>query len=63
MGVEHAPDIDVIVVLNVDHEVWIALQHAAAQPGQGKLTCVARRSGGGMIDDGAVRGVQRLNKA
>jgi hypothetical protein len=32
MGMEHTPDIDVIISLNVKDEVGIASQHAAAQP-------------------------------
>lgn len=62
MGVEHAPDVDVIIALDVEDKVRITLQHAAAQPREGKLMRVARRSGGGMIGNHAVRDPQRFNE-
>jgi len=62
MGMEHTPDIDVIISLNVKDEVGIASQHAAAQPWKAKFIGVPRRSGGGMVGDGAVRGLQRVDE-
>jgi len=63
MGMEYAPDIDVIITLNVKDEVGIAPQEAAAQPWKAKRIGVPRRSGGRMVGDGSVRGLQRIDEA
>ena len=62
MGVEHTPDIDVIITLDVEDEVGKASQDAAAQPWKAKLIGVSRRSGGRMVGDRAVRGLQRVDE-
>ena len=62
MGMEHTPDIDVIVTLNVKDEVGIASQHAAGQPWKAKLIGVPRRSGGRVVGDEAVRDLQRVDE-
>ena len=62
MGVQYAPDIDVIVLLDVEDEIRVALQHPATQPRKRKLMSRSRRSGGGMIRDHAVRGAQRFHE-
>ena len=51
MGMEHAPHVDVIVTLNVEDKMRIALQHLTTQTGQAKLVCISRRSGSRLIGD------------
>ncbi len=63
MGMEHAPDVDVIIALDVEDKMGIALQHTASQSGDGKLIGVARRSSDGMKGDRAVCGAQGLDEA
>ena len=43
---EHTPDIDVIITLNVEDQLGIASQNATAQPWKAKLIGVPRRAGG-----------------
>lgn len=62
MGVEHTPDIDVIISLNVEDEIGIAPQDAAAQPWKAELIGVPKRSGGRVVGDEAVRGLQRVDE-
>ena len=62
MGVQYAPDIDVIALLNIEDEIRVALQHAATQPRKRKLMGRSRRPGGGMICDHAVRDAQRFHE-
>jgi hypothetical protein len=59
---EHTPDIDVSITLNVKDEVGIAFQHAAAQPGKAKLVGIPRRSGGRMVTNEAVCHLQRVDE-
>jgi hypothetical protein len=62
MGVEHTPDIDVIIALNVKDNVGIAPQNAAAQPGKAKLVGMPGRSGGRVVANKAVRYLQRVDE-
>ena len=62
MGVQYAPDIDVIILLNIEDEIGVALQHAATQPRKHKFMGRSRRFGGGMIRDHAVRDAQRFHE-
>jgi hypothetical protein len=55
MGMEHTPDIDVIIALNVKDDVGTAPQDAAAQPRKAKLVGIPRRSGARMVTNKAVR--------
>ena len=60
---EHTPDIDVIITLNVEDEVGIASQDATAQPWKAKLIGVPRRASGRMVGNRTVRGLQSVNEA
>ena len=60
---EHTPDIDVIITLDVEDEVGIASQDATAQPWKAKLIGVPKRASGRMVGDRTVRGLQRVNEA
>ena len=62
MSVEHTPDINVFVSLDVKDEVGIASQHAAAQTWKTKLIGVPRRAGDRMVGNEAVRGLQRVDE-
>ena len=62
MGVKHTPDIDVIIALNVEHDIGIAPQDATAQPGKAKLVGIPRRSGVRMVSNKAVRRLQRVDE-
>ena len=62
MGMEHTPDIDVSITLNVKDEVGIAFQHAAVQPGKAKLVGIPRRSGGRMVTNEAVCHLLRVDE-
>ena len=63
MGMEHTPDIDVIIALNVKDDVGIAPQDVAPQPWKAKLVGVPRRSGGRMVTNKAVRRLQSVDEA
>jgi hypothetical protein len=60
---EHTPDIDVIITLNVEDEVGIASHDATAQPWKAKLIGVPRRASGRTVRNRTVRGLQRVNAA
>ena len=62
MGVEHTPDIDVIITLNVKDEVGIASQDSATQPSKTKLISVSRRSDSRVVSNGVIRGLQGVNE-
>ena len=62
MGMEHTPDIDVIIALNVKDDVGIALQDTAAQPGKAKFVGIPERSGGRMVTDKVVRRLQCIDE-
>lgn len=62
MGVEHTPNINVIIALNVEDEVGVAPQDAAAQPGKAKLVGIPGRSPGRTVAYKAVRHLQRVDE-
>jgi len=62
MGVEHTPDIDVVIALNVKDEVGVAPQDLAAQPWKAEFIGVSRRPAGRVVSDGAVCRLQRANE-
>ena len=63
MGVEHTPDVDVVIAFDVEHEIGIALQEEAAQARNRKLVCVARGTRGRTITNHSVGRLQRIDKA
>lgn len=63
MGMEHTPDIDVMITLNVEDEVGIVSQDAAAQPRKAKLIGVPRRPGCRVVGNKAIRRLQRIDEA
>lgn len=62
MSMEHTPDIDVIIALDIKDEVGKAFQHAATQPRKAKLIAVPRRPGGRLVGDGAVYALQCIDE-
>ena len=48
---KHAPDVDVLLALDAEHKVWMSLQTAHLQAGQGELMRTARRSRGRPVRD------------
>jgi hypothetical protein len=61
--VEHPPDVDVVVALDVEHQIGVALQPVAAQSGNCQLMRIARRPSGGMVGDGAEGSLHGVNEA
>lgn len=62
MRMEYTPDIDMIIALNVEDDVGMAPQDAAAEPGKAKLVGIPRRSGGRMVPYEAVRRLQCIDE-
>ena len=60
---QHAPDVDVIGMLDVEHEVRVVRQGPGAQTRQVQVMCVASRSRRGMSPDVAVRLLERVDEA
>ena len=60
---QHTPHIDVVWVLDVEHEVRVARQRPSAQARQVDLMGVARRSVGGVATDMPIGPLQRIDKA
>lgn len=56
------PDIDVVWVLNEEHEVRIVRQRPDAQPGQIEFVGVTRKAGGRMATDVSVSLFQCINE-
>src|SRR4051812_8048905 len=62
LGVEHAPDVYVVVAFNVEDQVWVALEFTTAQSWKGELEAIVRGPGGGMANDSSVSGLQGVNE-
>ena len=63
MGMQHAPDIDEIFMLNVEHDIGITPQHTGSQLRKRKFVRIPRRSAGGLFRDRAIGGAQRVDEA
>ena len=61
--VEHPPDVDVIVLLDVKDQVGEALERPHAQPRQIQLVCIARRARLWMPANVVVGLLQPLNES
>jgi transposase len=62
-SVEHAPDIDMLLTLHVENQVWISGQRPGAQTRKVQLERVARRSRGRMLSDMHVGPFQCIDEA
>src|SRR5574337_1498075 len=60
---QHAPNVDVIGALDVEHEVRVAWQWPGAQPGQVEFVGVTRRARCRMASDVPVGLLQRIDEA
>ena len=59
---EDTPDVNVIITLNIKYEVGITSHDVTAQPWKAEYIGVTGRSGGGMVCNGAVRGLQCIDE-
>ena len=59
---QYAPDIDVVLVLDVENEVRIARQRPGAQAGKIEFMGVARGACGGMASNVGVSLLQRIDE-
>ena len=62
LAVQYAPDIDVVLVLDVENEVRIARQRPGAQAGKIEFMGVARGACGGMASNVGVSLLQRIDE-
>src|SRR5262249_8965240 len=62
LRVEHSPDVDVVVALDVEHQIGIPLHPAASQPRERELVRVAGRPSGGMLGDAPEGRLQGFDK-
>lgn len=51
LGVQNAPDIDMVIPLNVEHEIGKTLDRPATKAWQLQLMGIARRAGGRITSD------------
>ena len=63
LAVQHAPDIDVLRALDVEHKVGIACTRRETQAGQIQFVGVARRSGSRMATDVRIGLLDGINEA
>ena len=63
MRVQYPPNSNVLVELDIEHEVRVALQRPAAEPRQGERACIAGRACGGTAADGLVSGLEGIDEA
>ena len=59
---EHTPDVDVVVTLDVEDQLREMLQWPEAQARKAELGCVTRRTGGRVTADVRVRMFQCVDK-
>ena len=60
---EYAPDVDVVVALDVEDQMRVARQRPGTQTGEIQLVCVAGRAGGRMASDVDVGLLQGFDEA
>ena len=65
-AVQHPPDIDVIIPLDIEHEMGVTLHLPAAQTRQVEFMGIARRAGRGMtldVQEGLLECVDKLQRS
>ena len=62
-GVKHAPDVDVVDTLSVEHEIGIILRRPTAQSRDGELVRVTGRPDRGTFGDRPIGGLKRVDEA
>ena len=62
LPVQNAPDVDMILVLDIKHQVNIWLYKPAAESWQVEFVGVPRRTAGGMAPDVPIGTLQRMDK-
>ena len=63
LAMQYSPDVNVIVSINVEHDVRVPRQRPRAQPWQVQFVSVARRSCSSVAAEMGVRFLQRINEA
>lgn len=63
LAVQHAPDINVLWTLDVEHEAWKVIERPEMEAGEIQFVSVARRSGSRMVSDVQIALLQSVNKA
>lgn len=62
LAMQHAPDIDVVSPLDIEHQIGITLNRPAPEAWQVQLITIAHRAGGGMTSDVQEGPLQHIDK-